>query len=390
MSRALATVIGLLACAGGASAGAAPPLRQSFDLVVPRAPAPVRVGGKPTLVYELHLTNFARQELTLTGLEILTGPSDGSRRLAQYRGADLAVLLSRSGTAKALELTRIVPGFRAVAYLWLPFDHAGSVPSDLVHRIEFTSSSGAGPGSTVDGGAVAVGRDAPTVLGPPLRGGPWVAVYDPAAERGHRRVLFAVDGQVHLPARFAIDWMKVGADRKLTNGDPTQVKSWVGYGADVLAVADAVVATARDDVAESATLTEHRASLENAGGNTVVLALGGRRYAFYEHLQPGSVQVVAGERVRRGQVIARLGYTGDSTGPHLHFHVADADAALAAEGVPWVLETYERLGGYAKASFDNWVPEREPTTRQGDLPEVFSVIRFADRPVSPNAAAPPP
>jgi murein DD-endopeptidase MepM/ murein hydrolase activator NlpD len=59
-----------------------------------------------------------------------------------------------------------------------------------------------------------------------------------------------------------------------------------------------------------------------AGGrerrNYVALDLDGQHYAFYEHLQPGSVKVKPGDRVRSGQVII-AGCTGESTGPHLHF-----------------------------------------------------------------------
>src|SRR5204863_8482034 len=125
----------------------------AFDLAVPPAPAAVRIGGRPTLVYELHLTNFSREDLVLTGLEILTGPPGGSRRLAQYRGSDLAALIGRAGAVPAPEVTRIGPGVHAVAYLWLPFERADAVPAELTHRVEFISREGAGPVSSAEGGA---------------------------------------------------------------------------------------------------------------------------------------------------------------------------------------------------------------------------------------------
>jgi Peptidase family M23 len=55
-----------------------------------------------------------------------------------------------------------------------------------------------------------------------------------------------------------------------------------------------------------------------------VLDLGQGKFAFYEHLKSGSVVVRKGQHVKKGQTIAALGYTGQSTGPHLHFHVADS------------------------------------------------------------------
>jgi hypothetical protein len=39
-----------------------------------------------------------------------------------------------------------------------------------------------------------------------------------------------------------------------------------------------------------------------------------------------------GDRVRRGELLGRLGNSGSSTGPHLHFQVMDRPSALAAEG----------------------------------------------------------
>jgi hypothetical protein len=55
-------------------------------------------------------------------------------------------------------------------------------------------------------------------------------------------------GKARIPARYAIDWIKLGADGSRARGDESRVASWHGHGAEVLAVADAVVADARDDV----------------------------------------------------------------------------------------------------------------------------------------------
>ncbi len=116
----------------------------------------------------------------------------------------------------------------------------------------------------------------------------------------------------------------------------------IGYGAEVLAVADATVATTRDDMSESASITEHpKAPLEDDSGNYVTLDLGNRQYAFYEHLKPGSIRVKAGDHGRRGELLGLLGYTGESTGPHLHFHLSDANATLDAEGLPYAFQPFQ-------------------------------------------------
>ena len=84
-------------------------------------------------------------------------------------------------------------------------------------------------------------------------------------------------------------------------------------------------------------------TLETVTGNSVVLQLGEDRFAFYGHLQPGSLRVKVGDRVKRGQLLGIVGNSGNSTGPHLHFHVADSPSPLAAEGVPYVIDAWDQL-----------------------------------------------
>lgn len=56
-------------------------------------------------------------------------------------------------------------------------------------------------------------------------------------------------------------------------------------------------------------------------GHTVVINHGNGITTRYAHMQPGSICVRAGQYVYQGQQIGRIGSTGNSTGPHLHFEV---------------------------------------------------------------------
>jgi murein DD-endopeptidase MepM/ murein hydrolase activator NlpD len=57
-------------------------------------------------------------------------------------------------------------------------------------------------------------------------------------------------------------------------------------------------------------------------------------------MQPGSVRVRAGDRIRRGEIIGKVGNTGNSQAPHLHLHVMDGPDGLLANGLPYVFESY--------------------------------------------------
>lgn len=360
------------------------PLRQSFDMQVPVPPTPVTVAGTPQLVYELHLTNFAREPLVLQRVEVLD--ADDAAVIADLRHDALDHRLDRPGAASTdAGPSTVAPGGVGVLYLELSVED-GRVPGALEHRISYHVAHEDPPQlAFVQGGHVRVQPDSPVVLTPPLRGGPWVATYFSSRHpvRSHRRFLYAVDGRARIPGRFAIDWVLLDANGRRADGDQDEVANWYGYGVDVLAVADGVVVAARDDVAESATLSDHpQHPLEDATGNYVTLDLGGGRYAAYEHLQPGSVRVTVGEQVGRGQVIGSIGFTGHSMGPHLHFHVADANSPLGAEGLPFVLDEFTVLGSYDDfAALDNvpWTPldEADRARRTEELPAPNVVVEFA-------------
>lgn len=85
---------------------------------------------------------------------------------------------------------------------------------------------------------------------------------------------------------------------------------------------DLVAAEGTPVVAPRGGLVEHVAYQADGAGEYVVIDGEGedRDYAFM-HLQAGSIAVREGQRVRTGQLVARVGSTGASSGPHLHFEV---------------------------------------------------------------------
>ncbi len=246
------------------------------------------------------------------------------------------------------------------------------VELDLPDTIRRLSVEVSGQTTTLD-----LPKDDGPVLGPPLRGGPWAAIYKAEWPRGHRRVFYGG----RLPGRTAIDWVRLDDQGRIAAGDPDLAKSALGYGAEVLAVADAVVAAARDDAPEADRVSKNGKHPEDlAAGNYVSLDLGKGRFAIYEHLIPGSLRVKPGDRVRKGQVIGQLGFSGDSTGPHLHLHVADAPQPLLGEGVGYGFERFTLLGRYedlGRLGSAPWTPLTGlAPERRDELPGSNVVVSF--------------
>jgi len=205
--------------------------------------------------------------------------------------------------------------------------------------------------AVVDGHAVAVTKTLPIRSGTsktkfrfPLAG-MWFAAVGPTPHTAHRWA---------LPEEFAYDIAKLGAENSSHRGDGRRFEDYYAYGAPVMAAADGVVIAAANDQPEDldmlrrpdesadaygARVQERQATLLTKGtrsivGNYVVLDHGNGEFSLYAHLQPGSVRVKAGERAPMGTTLARLGSSGNSTEPHLHFQVCDGPDPLACAGVP--------------------------------------------------------
>ena len=116
-------------------------------------------------------------------------------------------------------------------------------------------------------------------------------------------------------------------------GDGARPEDWYGFGAEVLAVADGTVVAVADGYPEQMPLqpVTHITKPEDFGGNAIVLEIAPGVYAYYAHLQPGSITVAVGDQVTTGQVLGLLGNTGNSSGPHLHFGLIDDPDPLVGE-----------------------------------------------------------
>lgn len=341
------------------------PFGTPLVINVPTPPTAVAGGGRSHLAYEIHLTNFSGGPIDLRRVDVRDAQASSSAQpLLRLEGSALIAAMQpvgvRAGPGLA-DLRTLAPGGRVVLYVWVILDAGASTPQTLRHRI--TTS-----GREFDAGTVALRTVKPPSLGPPLKGAAWFAGNGPDNTSGHRRALIPVDGRATIAQRFAIDWLKIGPDGRTFKGKAEDNRSYHAYGAELLAVVDGEIVAVHDGIPENVPGPASRAvpiTLETVGGNYVVLALGGDQYAVYAHLQPGSLRVKVGDRVKRGQVLGLLGNSGNSTEPHLHFHVCDGPTPLTSEGLPYVLDSFDVYDSAGKA-----------TPRSDELPLLNAVVGF--------------
>jgi murein DD-endopeptidase len=367
----------------------------TIDGHVPVPPAPLVGGGRTHLVYELYLANLSARETTLEAIDV-RDPSASLQvaPLLRLEGAALDAAIQRAGVPPDDAHKRVLQGGQlAIVFVWVSLPAGVAVPAALTHRFAIhvveppkpagqptstsqpaqTSASASAPGPTststsatpahasatlgggsraattpqtltVDGLTVRVSPRAPRVIGPPLQGDRWLAANGPDNSTGHRRALIALAGQGRIAQRYAIDWIQLFEDGKTWKGDPLKNASYRCHGAHALAVADGVVAETHDGIPENVPGATSRAvpiTPETLGGNFVLLDIGQGAFAYYAHLQPGSLTVKKGDTVHRGQVLGLVGNTGNSTEPHLHFHLADRNAAIDSEGLPYAFDAFD-------------------------------------------------
>ena len=343
-TRALATgACCALTFATAASASEAQPLAPTaVEIRVPAPPSPAHALGRQHLVYELHLTNFGADPVTLRSVRVRDGSGN---EVASSEAADLARRYRAVGEPGSPTMT-LAPGGRSIVYQWLTLSPQAQPLLALVHEVVFSAGPERTP-DTVWTAPTSVAAAPSPAIESPVGPGRWVTVRAPSNESGHRRSLVVLGGEAHIPERFAVDWVRLGDDGRFFSGDPRENASWYGYAEPVFAVAAGRVVLVRDGLPERAPFGPEPVipyTPETVTGNTVVVDIGAGRFAVYAHLKLGSVSVEEGDRVREGQSIGQIGNSGHSLAPHLHFHIEDRPDPLQGEGLPFELTAYRLIG----------------------------------------------
>ena len=241
----------------------------------------------------------------------------------------------------------IASGGQALLFVHVTLAQGAVSPAKLSHRVMIHADA-APPGQgeiAESGGEVVVNRVAVMKIGPPLSGGGYISADSCCDASRHTRAALPIDGRVWVAQRYAVDWEQMDAQSRIYNGPREKVESYTIFGKEVLAVADAVVASVVDGLPEQTPgKYPTNISFKDADGNSVILDLGGGYFAMYAHMQPGSIRVHKGDRVKLGQVLGLVGDSGNSVAPHLHFQLSDRASSLTANGMPYEIREFEVTG----------------------------------------------
>ena len=325
--------------------------------------------GVQHLVYELFVTSWHyTKELRFAAVDVEDAAT--GKRLARFDSKALEdpfTLRITQYPGKAGPANRLLPpGRTAIITLDVKLPPGASVPAAVRHRIQFESDpnlqliqdDGSLSSELVSSSELMpIDRRPPLVIDAPLRGGPWRCGNGFGFGNSHE-AFYASNkiARMHVPQRFGCDFGKVDAKGDtLPSPFPDIISSsmFYSYGADVIAVADGRVVDIVDEVPENVpridgkVITPVPLTDRTNAGNMVSLKIGEGQYAHYAHLQPGSLRVKEGDRVRKGQLLGKLGNSGNSGGPHLHFQVSSGPELNSSDFLPHVYRSYW-LSGYAR------------------------------------------
>jgi len=330
----------------GSAASAAERDRPTAIMVRPIHEAQIVRGddGMDHVEYELLVVSVFPEPVTLTSVTVL---DPAGKELMRIEGG---ALTAATQALFAHTESTVIPASAAVSVdvdLILP---PNTAPDRVTHKIAYAlkADSELAPMITsleADAPEVAINRQPAIVIKPPVRGEGWLVSSGCCKPNVHRDLRIAIDGvRIETAETFAIDWAKVRNDR-IFDGDGSKVEQHYAFGEEVFAVADGTVVSVQDDKPETVpNLPMKPKAQDDYGGNHVILEIAPNVFALYAHLHPGSLAVKVGDVVKAGAPLAKIGNTGPSMGPHLHFGLSDKPDFFAGRSLPFAFDRFTTVG----------------------------------------------
>ena len=118
-----------------------------------------------------------------------------------------------------------------------------------------------------------------------------------------------------------------------TNGKTNE--DYYAFGKELFAPCDAEVVSVVDGISDN---IPGQMNPIYVPGNTVVLKTSNQEYLFFCHFKQHSIQVKQDQKIKKGQLLGLCGNSGNSSEPHIHFHLQDTDNMLTGIGIKCYFE----------------------------------------------------
>lgn len=147
-----------------------------------------------------------------------------------------------------------------------------------------------------------------------------------------------------LPQRFAYDFFIVNEEGKSFQGDKKDLHNYYCYGKEVLAPADGTVVAIKNNFPDCRIMDNGQPDPDtpDIGGNRIIIKHSANEYSAICHLMPKSIMVKKGQTVKRGDIIAKCGNSGNTTEPHIHFQIQNTAHFYSSIGLPVLFSNIQK------------------------------------------------
>lgn len=291
------------------------------------------------VTYDIHVANFHADPSIIES--VILKNSTTNAVIQTLKAEQIAQNLVIYGAKKSSQ--QLGAGQSGIIYVHAIFASKEKIPDAMVHDIVVKIKDRVFDQKSI--ALVNISFAEPIKISPPLKGGNFLAGDSCCDSTLHRRAAIPVNGEIRITQEFAVDYEKLDKKNRIYYGARHNLKNYQIYGEKVYAVADATVVSTRTDMPDiKPGAFPEGTTIDNADGNSVVIELAPHAYALYAHLQPGSVRVCVGQKIKRGDVIGLVGNSGNSLAPHLHFQIMDSPSPLSSKALPYVIDSFNLHG----------------------------------------------
>ncbi|MCX6237245.1 MAG: M23 family metallopeptidase [Bacteroidia bacterium] len=323
--------------------------QTSYGMKVTFAPKEVKsTNGKINLLYSVELLNFEKDGYKLKDFQAINSITG-------------TVLCSLSDTGKYLLVHKpVIESIPEELFYYPLVGHAtyrfsvglvldpAQVPTKIKHRLVLTKDA---KDKIIEAAETSVSKGSLPIASAPLKGDRFVSANTTTlVNNQHPGYQITYRGITGVPERFCVDWNKLDATGSAYHGDMKICTNWYVYGQNVYSVAEGSVVSVSDGMPDQSPVgtVSSDINLYNGGGNSVMIYIDGVGYTIYGHMIPNSIVVKAGQMVAKGQLIGKVGNSGNSMAPHLHFGLHTDFPYYISEGLPYCIDSMEKIGSTGK------------------------------------------